>query len=145
MDLDPHLLIVDDDERIRHLLQKFLMRNGFLVTAARDAAHARRILDGLDFDMIICDVMMPQKNGYEVCEVLKQDERTSHIPIILLTAKSTQQDKLQGLAYGADAYLTKPFDKQELLIRLKSLVETRQQLQQLISPENFAGYASTNI
>jgi two-component system phosphate regulon response regulator OmpR len=60
---DAHLLIVDDDERIRTLLQKFLMRHGFLVTAARDAAHARRILSGLEFDMMILDVMMPGEDG----------------------------------------------------------------------------------
>ena len=58
-DFDAHLLIVDDDERIRSLLQKFLMRNGFLVTAARDAAHARRLLSGLEFDLIVLDIMMP--------------------------------------------------------------------------------------
>ncbi|MCB0579347.1 MAG: helix-turn-helix domain-containing protein, partial [Phaeodactylibacter sp.] len=68
--------------------------------------------------------------GYEVCETLKQDERASHIPIILLTAKATQADKVEGLKYGADAYLTKPFDKEELFVRLEKLVESRRRLQQ---------------
>ena len=83
-DPDAHLLIVDDDERIRGLLQKFLMRHGFLVTAARDAAHARRILAGLDFDMIVMDVMMPGEDGVSLTRDLR---KTSTTPILLLTAK----------------------------------------------------------
>jgi two-component system phosphate regulon response regulator OmpR len=77
--LDAHLLIVDDDERIRVLLQKFLMRNGFLVTAARDAGHARRILTGLDFDMLILDVMMPGEDGLSLCRSIRE---TSQTPIM---------------------------------------------------------------
>jgi two-component system phosphate regulon response regulator OmpR len=83
--LDAHLLIVDDDERIRVLLQKFLMRNGFLVTAARDAGHARRILTGLDFDMLILDVMMPGEDGLSLCRSIRE---TSQTPILLLTTGS---------------------------------------------------------
>ena len=80
-------------------------------------------------DIIISDVMMPEKNGFEVCEILKQDERTSHIPIILLTALASEEDKITGLRQGADAYLNKPFNKEELLIRLEKLRELRKQLQ----------------
>ena len=79
-DMDAHLLIVDDDERIRDLLKKFLMRNGFLVTAARDAAHARRVLSGLDFDMIILDVMMPGEDGVSLTRSLRETHST---PILL--------------------------------------------------------------
>ena len=81
---DSHLLIVDDDERIRGLLKKFLVRAGFLVSAARDGAHARRILAGLDFDLIIMDVMMPGEDGISLTKSLRETMTT---PILLLTAK----------------------------------------------------------
>lgn len=115
----PHLLIVDDDERIRVLLQKFLVRNGFLVTAARDAAHARRILAGLDFDMIVLDVMMPGEDGVSLCADLRQDRET---PILLLTAKAETNDRIAGLEAGADDYLAKPFEPKELLLRINSIL-----------------------
>lgn len=119
MDLDPHLLIVDDDERIRQLLQKFLMRNGFLVTAARDAAHAHRILSGLDFDMIICDVMMPGEDGVSFTKALREVKET---PILLLTAKGETEDRIKGLEAGADDYLAKPFEPKELLLRINAIL-----------------------
>lgn len=119
MDLDPHLLIVDDDERIRKLLQKYLMRHGFLVSAARDAAHARRVLSGLDFDMIVLDVMMPGEDGVALTKSLRAERET---PILLLTAKSESDDKIAGLAAGADDYLTKPFEPQELLLRINAIL-----------------------
>ncbi len=119
MDPDAHLLIVDDDERIRGLLQKFLMRHGFLVTSARDAAHADRILSGLDFDMIVLDVMMPGEDGVSFCRRLRQDRDT---PILLLTAKGETQDRIVGLEAGADDYLAKPFEPKELLLRINSIL-----------------------
>lgn len=119
MDLDPHVLIVDDDERIRSLLQKFLMRNGFLVTAARDAAHARRILAGLDFDMVVCDVMMPGEDGVSLTQSLRE---TMDTPILLLTAKGDTADRIKGLEAGADDYLPKPFEPKELLLRMNAIL-----------------------
>ena len=116
---DAHLLIVDDDERIRGLLQKFLMRNGFLVSSARDAAHADRILSGLDFDMIVLDVMMPGENGVSFCKRIREGRDT---PILLLTAKGETQDRIEGLEAGADDYLTKPFEPKELLLRINSIL-----------------------
>lgn len=118
-DPDAHLLIVDDDERIRGLLQKFLIRNGFLVSAARDAAHADRILSGLDFDMIVLDVMMPGEDGVSFCRRLREDRDT---PILLLTAKGDTDDRIKGLEAGADDYLTKPFEPRELLLRINSIL-----------------------
>mgnify|MGYP000047119568 CR=1 FL=1 len=120
MDMDAHLLIVDDDERIRTLLQKFLMRNGFLVTAARDAAHARRILAGLDFDLIVLDVMMPVKDGFTLAEEIRQTDKK--VPIIFLTAKSMKDDKMKGFGAGADDYITKPFSMDELLMRMQAVL-----------------------
>ena len=84
-------------------------------------------------DIIISDVMMPEKDGFEVTETLKQDERTSHIPIVLLTARVTDDDRIKGLSHGADAYLTKPFNKQELFVRLEQLIKIRRNLQEKYS------------
>ena len=119
MDLDPHLLIIDDDERIRALLQKFLMRHGFLVSTARDAGHARRILEGLDFDLIICDVMMPGEDGVSLTKALRETKDT---PILLLTAKGETEDRIKGLEAGADDYLAKPFEPKELLLRINAIL-----------------------
>ncbi|MCC1491946.1 response regulator [Cognatishimia sp. F0-27] len=118
-DPDAHLLIVDDDERIRVLLQKFLIRNGFLVSAARDAAHARRILSGLDFDMIVLDVMMPGEDGVSLTRAIRE---TSTTPILLLTARAEAEDRIAGLEAGADDYLAKPFEPKELLLRINAIL-----------------------
>ncbi|NOD33252.1 MULTISPECIES: response regulator [unclassified Ruegeria] len=118
-DVDAHLLIVDDDERIRDLLKKFLMRNGFLVTAARDAAHARRVLSGLDFDMIVMDVMMPGEDGVSLTKSLRETHST---PILLLTAKGETEHRIAGLEAGADDYLAKPFEPKELLLRINAIL-----------------------
>ena len=117
--LDAHLMIVDDDERIRILLQKFLMRHGFLVTAARDAAHARRILTGLNFDMLILDVMMPGEDGLSLCRSIRE---TSQTPILLLTAKGETENRIDGFEAGADDYLPKPFEPKELLLRINAIL-----------------------
>lgn len=116
---DVHLLIVDDDERIRGLLQKFLMRHGFLVSSARDAAHADRILSGLDFDLVVLDVMMPGEDGVSFCKRLRE---TRDLPILLLTAKNETDDRVAGLEAGADDYLAKPFEPKELLLRINSIL-----------------------
>ena len=117
--MDAHLLIVDDDERIRTLLQKFLIRHGFLVTAARDAAHARRILSGLEFDMIVLDVMMPGEDGLTLTASLRETMQT---PILLLTAKGETGNRIEGLEAGADDYLSKPFEPKELLLRINAIL-----------------------
>jgi two-component system phosphate regulon response regulator OmpR len=118
-DMDAHLLIVDDDERIRDLLKKFLMRSGFLVTAARDAAHARRVLSGLDFDMIVLDVMMPGEDGVSLTKTLRETHTT---PILLLTARGETEHRIAGLEAGADDYLAKPFEPKELLLRINAIL-----------------------
>jgi two-component system, OmpR family, phosphate regulon response regulator OmpR len=116
---DAHLLIVDDDERIRGLLQKFLMRNGFLVSVARDAAQARRILGGLEFDLIVMDVMMPGEDGVTLTRDLRHRMTT---PILLLTARGEAANRIEGLEAGADDYLVKPFEPKELLLRINAIL-----------------------
>ena len=117
-----------------------------LLKPTYDIALARNGTDGINQafeiipDLIISDVMMPEKDGYEVCQALKRDERTSHIPIILLTAKATTEDRLEGLSEGADAYLIKPFNKQELYIRIEQLLTLRKKLQERFG--NFKNVAS---
>jgi two-component system phosphate regulon response regulator OmpR len=116
---DAHLLVVDDDERIRGLLQKFLIRNGFLVSVARDGAQARRLLGGLEFDMIILDVMMPGEDGISLTRELRRKMQT---PILLLTAKGETSSRIEGFEAGADDYLGKPFEPKELLLRINAIL-----------------------
>ncbi|WP_134678599.1 response regulator [Paracoccus ravus] len=114
-----HILVVDDDERIRTLLRRFLMRNGFLISTARDAAHARRLLAGLDFDLIVLDVMMPGEDGFSLTRDLRKRMST---PILLLTARGETEDRISGLESGADDYLPKPFEPRELLLRIAAIL-----------------------
>jgi two-component system phosphate regulon response regulator OmpR len=118
-DVQAHLLVVDDDERIRGLLQKFLVRNGFLVSTARDAAQARRILAGLEFDLIVLDVMMPGEDGISLTRALRARMTA---PILLLTAKAETGNRIDGLEAGADDYLPKPFEPKELLLRINAIL-----------------------
>ncbi len=116
---DAHILIVDDDERIRGLLQKFLSRNGFWVTTARNAEHARRLLEGLEFDLLVLDVMMPGEDGLTLTKSLRE---TLNTPILLLTAKAETNERIMGLEAGADDYLTKPFEPKELVLRINAIL-----------------------
>ncbi len=118
-DPQPHLLIVDDDERIRTLLAKFLMRHGFLVSTARDASHAGRLMAGLEFDLLVMDVMMPGEDGISFTRTIREKSR---VPILLLTAKGETEDRIRGLEAGADDYLAKPFEPKELLLRINSIL-----------------------
>jgi two-component system phosphate regulon response regulator OmpR len=114
-----HLLVVDDDERIRGLLQKFLIRNGFLVSVARDAAQARRLLAGLDFDLLVLDLMMPGEDGVAFTRALRA---RSAVPVLLLTARGETASRIAGLEAGADDYLVKPFEPRELLLRINAIL-----------------------
>jgi two-component system phosphate regulon response regulator OmpR len=115
----PHLLVVDDDSRIRTLLSRYLGENGFRVTSAADAADARRRLGGLAFDLLIVDVMMPGENGMELTRSLRE---TMNVPILMLTARSEIENRIQGLEFGADDYLAKPFEPRELLLRINNIL-----------------------
>ena len=116
---DAHILVVDDDERIRGLLQKFLSKHDYWVTTARDAAHARRLLDGLEFDLLVLDVMMPGEDGLSLTKDLSDQIAT---PILLLTARGESDDRIKGLEVGADDYLAKPFEPRELLLRINAIL-----------------------
>ncbi len=114
-----HVLVVDDDARIRELLRKFLARSDFWVTTARDAAQARRLLEGLEFDIIVLDVMMPGESGLELTAGLRE---TLSTPILLLTARGDADDRIRGLEAGADDYLPKPFEPRELVLRINAIL-----------------------
>src|SRR5947207_11246025 len=122
----PHLLVVDDDRRIRVLLSRFLLAEGYRVTTAETAADARAKLEGLRFDLLILDVMMPGETGFNLARDLRAG---SNVPIIMLTARAEAQSRIEGLAIGADDYLPKPFEPKELSLRIASILRrTRQTL-----------------
>jgi len=115
----PHVLVVDDDTRLRDLLKSFLSRNGFRVTAASHAAEARQRLQSLDFDLIVLDVMMPGQTGLDFAAELR---RNNDVPILMLTAMGEAKDRIAGLEKGVDDYLGKPFEPRELLLRIQSVL-----------------------
>lgn len=114
-----HILVVDDDARIRDLLKRFLARNGFLVSVARDAAHAGRLMESLAFDLLVVDVMMPGEDGLSLTRRVRADGET---PVLLLTARGETDDRIEGLEAGADDYLAKPFEPRELLLRVSAIL-----------------------
>jgi two-component system phosphate regulon response regulator OmpR len=116
----PHLLVVDDDARLRVLLHRFLTEQGFRVTSGADAAAARRALAGFHFDLVVLDVMMPGESGLELVESLRRDGR--EVPILMLTARGASDDRVAGLQAGADDYLAKPFDPRELALRIRTIL-----------------------
>lgn len=125
----PLTLIIEDNPDVRQYIAACLEEEYRLTFAENGQVGIDMALD-LVPDLIISDVMMPEKDGFEVCEILKNNAHTSHIPIILLTAKADVESRLKGLQRGADAYLPKPFNRDELLIRMQKLLELRRQLQQ---------------
>ena len=114
-----HILIVDDDNRIRDLLKDYLSGNNYIVSTAENADHAKERLKYLKFDTIILDVMMPGQNGYELTKEIKKQIK---VPIILLTAKGEVENRIKGLELGADDYLGKPFEPKELLLRIRNII-----------------------
>ncbi|UTO27944.1 response regulator [Bartonella harrusi] len=123
----PHLLVIDDDTRIRNLLFQFLIKNGFRVSVSSNAKQARRQLTSLDFDLLIVDVMMPGENGIDLTYALRQ---TKDVPILMLTALSETDNRIDGLEAGADDYLAKPFDPRELLLRIHAILRRGSPLSQ---------------
>jgi two-component system phosphate regulon response regulator OmpR len=122
-DTAPHLLIIDDDNRIRTLLARYLGEQGFRVTSASNAEDARRRLAGLAFDLLIVDVMMPGETGMELTKSLR---KTMKVPILMLTARAEAENRIMGLELGADDYLAKPFEPRELLLRINNILKRGQ-------------------
>lgn len=114
-----HVLVVDDDRRLRNLVASYLGRNGYRVTAVASAAEARARLESLSFEIIVLDVMMPGENGFDFAEKLRE---TSDIPILMLTARGDAADRVRGLEAGVDDYLCKPYEPKELLLRIASIL-----------------------
>ncbi|HXP31313.1 MAG TPA: response regulator [Stellaceae bacterium] len=117
---EPHLLVVDDDARLCELLRRYLSERGFRVTMAANAAEARARLAGLDFDLLVLDVMMPGEDGFALTRSLRASSR---IPILMLTAMAEPDNRIAGLECGADDYLVKPFEPRELLLRIRNILQ----------------------
>ncbi len=117
-----HLLVVDDDDRIRDLLKEFLAREGYRVTGAAHAAAARRLVELIEFDLIVLDVMMPGESGFDLTSWIRAQAETSKTPVMLLTAKGDPDDRIEGLSRGADDYMSKPFDPRELALRVDAIL-----------------------
>lgn len=136
-----NLLVVDDDERIRNLLSQYLIKEGFIVSTANGADIARKKIQLIKFDLIILDIMMPGDDGLTLTQEIRNN---SDIPIILLTAKSGTDSKIEGLELGADDYLTKPFNPKELLLRILSILK-RSKAEDSVDNEIFFGDFILNI
>jgi len=117
-----HLLIVDDDDRIRELLKEYLAREGYRVTGAAHAAAARRLMELIEFDLVVLDVMMPGESGLDLTTWVRNKAGTSKTPVLLLTARGEADDRVEGLSRGADDYMTKPFDPRELALRIEAIL-----------------------
>ena len=114
-----HILIVDDDDRIRELVKQYLNENDYLVTTANSAEDAKEKVNIIKFDIIILDIMMPGQSGLDFTH---ENKKKINTPIILLTAKGESSDRIEGLEIGADDYLAKPFEPKELVLRIKNIL-----------------------
>ena len=135
-----HILVVDDDDRIRELVKQYLEENNFLVTSAKDALDARKKLEIVKFNILILDIMMPGESGLSLTKEVKKKGST---PIILLTAKGETQDRIKGLELGADDYLGKPFEPKELLLRIKNILYKIQK--PILADEIYIGNTMVNL
>ena len=135
-----HILVVDDDDRIRALLKEYLNENNFIVSTAENSEEAKKKLDYFKFDIIILDVMMPGQSGYELTNEIKKKIK---IPIILLTAKGEVENRIKGLELGADDYIGKPFEPKELLLRIKNIIKNTNKLD--LGKNYFVGQAKIDL
>ena len=134
-----HILVVDDDDRIRTLLKEYLTEKDFIVSTANNAENAKTKIDLFKFDLIILDVMMPGQNGYELTKEIKKIK----LPVILLTAKNEVENRIKGLELGADDYLSKPFEPKELLLRIKNIINKNNKIN--LNVKHFVGKAQIDL
>ena len=136
---EPHLLVVDDDARLRNLLRRYLTDSGFRVTGAADAKEARAQLSSFAFDLIVLDVMMPGESGLDLTRSLRQE---GQVPVLLLTAMAEPDDRINGLEQGADDFLAKPFEPRELVLRIRNILQRRPVIEEPAPPQDirFAGF-----
>ncbi|MEK9638247.1 MAG: response regulator transcription factor [Pelagibacteraceae bacterium] len=135
-----HILVVDDDDRIRELVKEYLDDNGFIVSTGNSAEEAKIRLQYFKFDLIVLDVMMPGQSGFELTQEIK---KKSNVPIILLTAKGEVENRIHGLELGADDYLGKPFEPKELLLRIKNIIKKSKKID--LSKINQIGEAKVDL
>ena len=135
-----HILVVDDDDRIRELIKEYLNENNFIVSTAFDAEKAKYLCNKFKFNLIVLDVMMPGQSGFELTKEIKKD---SDIPIILLTAKGEVENRIKGLEIGADDYISKPFEPKELLLRIKNLTNKNKKID--LNIKHFVGNAKIDL
>ena len=134
---EPHLLVVDDDARLRELLRRYLSDSGFRVTTAADASEARSNLASFAFDLVVLDVMMPGESGLVLTRELRREDQ---VPVLLLTAMGEPEDRVNGLEQGADDYLSKPFEPRELVLRIRNLLQRRPRADLADRDLRFGGY-----
>ncbi|MFY0636910.1 response regulator transcription factor [Maricaulis maris] len=134
---DPHILVVDDDDRIRNLLKRFLQERGYRVSTAPNANKALSTLNSLAFDLLVLDVMMPGMDGFELTQAVRERGET---PILLLTARGDAEDRIKGLSLGADDYLPKPFEPEELVLRINAILRRAKPAQAAIQHVSFGDW-----
>ena len=135
-----HILIVDDDNRIRDLLKEYLNENNYIISTSEDAENAKFKISQFKFDLIVLDIMMPGQNGYDLTKEIKQ---SIEVPIILLTAKGEVENRIKGLELGADDYLSKPFEPKELLLRIKNITNKNNQID--LNSKHYVGSAQIDL
>ena len=135
-----HILIVDDDNRIRNLLKEYLKENNYIVSTSENAENAKIKLTHFKFDLIVLDIMMPGQNGYDLTKEIKKNIKT---PIILLTAKGEVENRIKGLELGADDYISKPFEPKELLLRIKNIINKNNKIN--LNAKHFVGNAQIDL
>ena len=139
-ELEPHLLVVDDDARLRDLLRRYLSENGFRVTVAADVKEARANLASFAFDLIVLDVMMPGESGLDLTGALRGNGKSPRLPVLLLTAMAEPEDRINGLEKGADDFLAKPFEPRELVLRIRNIIERRGIPDEMVRAIRFGGF-----
>ena len=137
MAMQDHILVVDDDAEIRSLLREYLQKNGYRVTVVADGKGLETAMTTARPDLVVLDLMLPGEDGFSLCRGLRA---RSSVPVIMLTARGEETDRIVGLEMGADDYLAKPFNPRELLARIKSVLRRARALPENLAPEKASAY-----